>query len=93
MLIIIPYVLAISLLPADPDNQLGRVLSLIPLFSPTLMPVRVALGVAAPWELALAVTLCVLLTVALVGITGRIYANSVMRMGSRVRLRDALKPL
>lgn len=93
MLIIVPYIIAISVLPAAPDNSLGRVLSLIPLFSPTLMPVRVALGVASGWELALSVGVCVLLTIALVGLAGRVYANSVMRMGSRVRLGDAIRPL
>ncbi|WP_426562218.1 ABC transporter permease [Angustibacter sp. McL0619] len=93
MLIIVPYVIGISVLPADPTNQLVKILSLIPFFSPTLMPVRIALGVAAPWEIALSLVLSVGLTVSLVGITGRIYANSVMRTGARVRIGDALRPL
>ena len=82
MLIIVPYVIGISVLPADPTNQLAKVLSLIPFFSPTLMPVRIAMGVAAPWEIALTLMLSVGLTVSLVTITGRIYANSVMRTGA-----------
>ncbi|GAA4346898.1 ABC transporter permease [Angustibacter luteus] len=93
MLIIVPYVIGISVLPADPYNTLAKWMSLVPFFSPTLMPVRIAMGVAAPWEIALSLTLSVLLTVGLVGITGRIYANSVMRTGARVRLGDALRPL
>jgi ABC-2 type transport system permease protein len=92
-LLIVPYVVGISVLPAQPDNGLATGLSLVPLFSPTLMPVRIALGVAAGWEIALTLVLSVLLTAGLLVVTGRIYGNSVMRSGARVRLRDAFSPL
>ncbi len=92
-LIVVPYVVGISVLPAQPDNSTATVLSLLPMFSPTLMPVRIALGVAAGWEIALTLVLSLLLTAGLLAITGRIYGNSVMRSGARVRLRDALRPL
>jgi ABC-2 type transport system permease protein len=92
-LLIVPYVVGISVLPAQPDNGLATSLSLVPLFSPTLMPVRIALGVAAGWEIALTLALSVLLTAGLLVVTGRVYGNSVMRSGARVRLRDALSPL
>ncbi len=91
MMIIIPYVIGISLLPTSPDNSLAERLSLFPLFSPTLMPMRIALGVAPPWQIALSATLAVLLIVALVGLAGRIYRNSVLRTGARVRLADAFR--
>ncbi|HET8614922.1 MAG TPA: ABC transporter permease [Actinomycetales bacterium] len=92
-LIIVPYVVGISVLPAQPDNGAATILSLVPVFSPTLMPVRIALGVAAGWEIALTLVLSVLLTAGLLVLTGRIYGNSVMRSGARVRLGDALRPL
>jgi ABC-2 type transport system permease protein len=92
-LLILPYVVGISVLPAQPDNGLATGLSLVPLFSPTLMPVRIALGVAAGWEIALTLVLSVVLTTGLLVVTGRVYGNSVMRSGARVRLRDALSPL
>ncbi len=91
MLLVIPYVVGITALPADPDNQIVAVLSLIPVFSPTLMPMRIAVGVAPVWEIALSVGLTVALAVALVWFSGRIYGNAVLRMGSKVRLRDALR--
>lgn len=92
-LIIVPYVIGISVLPSQPDNGTASALSLIPVFSPTLMPVRIALGVAAAWEIALTLVLSLLLTAGLLVLTGRVYGNSVMRSGARVRLRDALRPL
>lgn len=90
MLLVVPYVMGISILPAEPDNGLLRLLSLIPFFSPTLMPMRAALGAPA-WELWLALVLALLLIFAMVWLAGRIYSNAVLRMGSRVKLRDALR--
>jgi ABC-2 type transport system permease protein len=91
MLIIVPSVVGISTLPANPDSPLVGWMSVIPLFSPTLMPMRLAMGVAPAWEAILAVVLTIALIAALVGLTGRVYRNAVMRVGARVRLRDALR--
>jgi ABC-2 type transport system permease protein len=55
------------------------------------MPMRIALGVAPVWEAGLTVALAAALIVALVGVTARIYRNSVMRTGARVPFRDALR--
>ena len=52
MVIVLPYVLGISILPADPENQFLAIASLIPLFAPTLMPMRIAMGVAPVWQVA-----------------------------------------
>ncbi|HEY3503953.1 MAG TPA: ABC transporter permease [Actinocatenispora sp.] len=91
MLIIVPAVIGWSVIPANPDSQLGHVLSLVPLFSPMLMPMRIALGVAPAWEIALSVGLSVLLVVALVALAGRVYRNAVLRTGARVKLSEALR--
>jgi ABC-2 type transport system permease protein len=89
MAIILPYVLGSSVLPSDPDNTLVGALSIVPLFAPTIMPMRIAMGVAPAWEIALATGLTVALIILLVWLAGRIYGNAVLRMGSRIRLRDA----
>jgi ABC-2 type transport system permease protein len=91
MLIVVPAVIGWSLIPANPDGTAGRVLSLIPLFSPMIMPMRISLGVAAPWEIAVSLVLSVALVVALVALAGRVYRNAVLRTGARVRLVDALR--
>jgi ABC-2 type transport system permease protein len=91
MMIVIPYVLGISILPSDPENQFLAIGSLIPLFSPTLMPMRIAIGVAAPWEVILSIGLTIATIVVFIWLSGRIYGNAVLRTGSRVRMRDALR--
>jgi ABC-2 type transport system permease protein len=91
MVIAVPYILGISILPQAPDNQVLAVASVIPLFAPTLMPMRIAIGSATPLEITLSIGLTLAMIVALVWLAGRIYANAVLRMGSRVHLRDALR--
>ncbi|BCJ32884.1 ABC transporter permease [Actinocatenispora thailandica] len=91
MMIVVPAVIGWSLIPANPDGMAGRVLSLIPLFSPMIMPMRISLGVAAPWEIVLSVVLSLVLVVGLVALAGRVYRNAVLRTGARVRLVDALR--
>lgn len=91
MFVIVGYVIGISVLPADPGNTLVAVLSVIPVFAPTLMPMRLAMGGVPAWEAALSVGLVVVLIPVLVWLAGRIYANAVMRSGARVKLTDALR--
>lgn len=92
MLVILGYVVGISVLPSDPGNKLVETLSLIPLFSPTLMPMRLAMGGVPAWQAVMAVVLTAALIPLLVWLAGRVYRNAVMRSGARVKLMDALKP-
>jgi ABC-2 type transport system permease protein len=91
LLIIAPFVIGISVLPANPDSSLAATLSVVPVFAPMLMPMRLALGVATGWQVVVALLLTVALIAGLVWLCGRIYGNAVLRTGARVRLRDALR--
>ncbi len=92
MFVIVGYVIGISVLPSEPDNTLAEVLSVIPVFAPTLMPMRLAMGGVPTWEAVVSVGLVVALIPLLVWLAGRIYANAVMRSGGKVKLRDAMRP-
>jgi ABC-2 type transport system permease protein len=91
MVVIAGYVVGISVLPTDPGNALAEVLSIIPLFAPTLMPMRLAMGGVPVWEAGLSVALVVALIPVLIWFAGRIYRNAVLRTGAKVKLRDALR--
>ncbi|CRK61407.1 Putative ABC iron siderophore transporter, fused permease and ATPase domains [Alloactinosynnema sp. L-07] len=91
MFVILGYVMGISVLPYDPGNKLIEILSITPLFAPTLMPMRLAMGGVPAWEAALSVALVVALIPALVWLSGRVYRNAVMRSGGKVKLREALR--
>jgi ABC-2 type transport system permease protein len=88
--VIVGYVLGISILPGDPGNQLVEVLSVIPLFAPTLMPMRLAMGGVPAWEAILALVLALAMIPALAVLAGRIDRNAVIHIGARVSLRKAL---
>lgn len=91
MFVILGYVIGISILPADPGNTFVGILSIIPLFAPTLMPMRLAMGGVPVWEAVVSVGLVLIFIPMLVWLAGRIYSNAVMRSGARVKLRDALR--
>lgn len=71
------------------ENVFARVLSLLPPFTPTVMPMRIVNGHAALWEVALSVTLLLLAVYWLTQLAARIYIGGVMRGGAKSRLRDA----
>ncbi|HEY6934178.1 MAG TPA: ABC transporter permease [Marmoricola sp.] len=89
--LVVGYVVGISVLPSAPDNSLVAVLSLIPAFSPTLMPMRLAMGAVPAWQVLVALVLAVASIPLLVLLTGRLYRNGVVRTGARVSLRVALR--
>lgn len=89
-LLMIPFFVVINLLPNDPRNPVVTVLSFVPFFSPVVMPGRYAMGVAPLWEVLVAALVALLTIAVVVRLAGRVYANSILRTGARVGLREAL---
>jgi ABC-2 type transport system permease protein len=88
--VLLGFVVGFNLLTSDPRGTAITVISLLPPFSPMFMPARVALGVAPALQVVLAFVLTIAFTAAVLALGGRIYANSVLRTGARVSLREAL---
>ena len=59
--------------------------------APVTMPSRIILGAAPAWEIAASAAVMVLATVLLIPIAGRIYAAVVLRTGTAVKLREAVR--
>jgi ABC-2 type transport system permease protein len=77
---------------ATPDEGWIRILSLIPFFSPYLLPTRFLLGAPpAAWEWLLAGTLMVVFLLAALWIAARIYSAGVLLYGQRPGFRSAWK--
>jgi ABC-2 type transport system permease protein len=74
---------------ANPDHPLGIALSMLPPFAPVLMPARMATGDAQAWHVVVAVVLTLGAIAAMNALASRIYSNSVLRIGSRVKLFEA----
>jgi ABC-2 type transport system permease protein len=75
----------------DPDGTLAHVTAFIPPVAPVTMPSRIILGAAPAWEIAASAALMIVSTLALIPFAGRIYAAAVLRTGSAVKLREALR--
>jgi ABC-2 type transport system permease protein len=89
--IIIAFVVGINLLIQDPSGTAVTVLSMLPPFAPILMPGRMAMGVAPLWQVLLAILLALAAVAAITWLGGKIYSNAILRTGSRVKLREALR--
>lgn len=74
----------------NPSGGLAKVTSFIPALSTMVMPVRVATGSVAWWEIVLAVVLLLVTIVAVVRVGGRIYSGALLGKGGRVKIKDAL---
>ena len=88
VLIVPGYLLAIAA-AEFPDGALPRIGSLLPMWAPFVMPVRTAAGVAAPWEIAVAVIGSIAGAIALVWIGSRVYRGALLRTGTKVKITDA----
>jgi ABC-2 type transport system permease protein len=84
------YLLAYVYL-ANQSNPLVLVASVLPPFSPILMAVRISAGDLPAWQVGLALVLIVASIAGLIWLAGRVYANSAMRIGTKVRFMDAFR--
>jgi len=91
MVLVLGFVVGINLMLQSPDGQATAVLSMIPLLSPVLMPGRIAASLVPGWEVGLSIVLTLLTIALFTWLGGKIYHNAVLRTGSRVKLREALR--
>ncbi len=82
------YFLALAAVES-PDSVWALIGSLVPPTAPMVMTVRIAHGGVPWWQIGLSVTLMVVAIYGLVQLAGRIYAGAVLRIGRRIRLREA----
>lgn len=88
MLVMAPYFLVILF---NDNPVVLTVLSYVPFSAPVGMPMRLFVGEAQAWEPLLSLVILLTSCVAAIGVGAKIYENSLLRMGARVRLREALR--
>jgi ABC-2 type transport system permease protein len=88
LVLVVSYLVAFPALD-DPDSTIAVVSSLVPLSSPIIMPVRVAVDAASTVEIVASLALLVAAIALLVPLGARIYENAVLRMGKPLKLREA----
>jgi ABC-2 type transport system permease protein len=90
MLLVVSFIIAIQA-ASSPAGTLATVTSFVPGLSPMVMPVRMAAGEAAIWEVAVSALLMLVAIVVVVRLGGRIYAGALLRTTGKVKLREALR--
>jgi ABC-2 type transport system permease protein len=87
LVLAVGFLVGLNLMLQGPTGRATTVLSLIPLVSPVLMPSRIAEG----WQIGLSIVLTLAIVTLFTWLGAKVYQNAVLRTGSRVRLRDALR--
>lgn len=88
MLIMLPYV-GVILFHDNP--QVLAIMSYVPFSAPVGMPMRLYLGTAEWWEPFLSLGILAATIAVVLWIGARIYENSILRTGARVKLGEAIK--
>jgi ABC-2 type transport system permease protein len=88
MLVMAPYILVIVF---NDNPVVMTVLSYVPFSAPVGMPVRLFVGEAQWWEPLLSLVILLASCVGAILIGAKIYENSLLRMGARVKLIEALR--
>jgi len=91
MLPIILPMLFLGRVAQDPDSSFSIITSLIPFFSPMLMPVRVAMTDVPAWEYLTAVALMSVTFVGLIWLSSRIYRVGILMYGKKASFKEMAK--
>ena len=75
----------------DPNSTMATVLSLIPMFTPLLMPLRIAVDMPPAWQLALAYALTIGFVLGMIWICARIYRVGILMYGKKPTFAEIWK--
>jgi ABC-2 type transport system permease protein len=73
----------------SPDSLLGIAGSLVPFTAPLILPVRIATGDVAAWQIVAALLIMLGSGVVLIRMAGRLYSGAILRTGGTVKLKEA----
>jgi ABC-2 type transport system permease protein len=90
MILIVGYMLAVTVVAADPSGGWSVAASIFPLTAPLAMPIRWASGQVPVWQLVLAMALTAATSVLLVWVASSIYRRALLITGRRVKLLEVI---
>jgi ABC-2 type transport system permease protein len=89
MVLIAGYFLTFTAVTHDETGPLAVLVSLVPLTAPLAMPMRLAVGAVSTWEIVVSLVLMAGAVYGLMHLAGRVYSGAVLRVGGKIKLRDA----
>ena len=87
LLVLASFFVAIGAL-SNPTSTLARVASFLPPSAPLIMPTRIVLGDAAPWEVLVSVGITAASIALLIPLAARLYTGAILRPG-KTGIREA----
>ncbi len=83
LILVVPYFLALAVIPDEPDGPLARALSLFPPSAPLVMPTRVATGHPLTLEVMAAIVLMIPWLLGVIWVGARLYSAAILHSGPR----------
>jgi ABC-2 type transport system permease protein len=90
MLLVMPIAFAIAVMQ-NPNATYVKVLSYIPLLTPTMMMLRVVTKMPPLWEIAVTIGLMVISTAAVAWLAGKIFRTAILLYGKRPTIAEVLR--
>jgi ABC-2 type transport system permease protein len=87
ILLVLPAVMAVTVIN-DPDSVQATVMSLIPLFTPLLMLLRIVVKTPPLWQIALGYALTAAFVALLLALCARVYRVGILMYGKRPTLAE-----
>lgn len=75
----------------NPTGELNVIASLLPISSPFCMPLRIMMGLASGWDVALSIAILLAFCFVVAHIAIKVYSNAILNYGSRMSLRDIIR--
>jgi len=75
----------------DPDSTISTVLTMIPLFTPMMMAIRIPIGLPPPTEIAASLVLLGLSVYVMMRLAGKVFSASVLLTGKRLSVRELVR--
>ncbi|TXK19001.1 ABC transporter permease [Homoserinibacter sp. GY 40078] len=88
MLVMIPYFVVVFF---NDNDLVVTIMSYVPFSAPVGMPLRLFLGTAEWWEPIVSLGILAVSCAGVIALGARIYENSLLRTGQRVKLAEALR--
>lgn len=90
LLIAVP-ILIIQHIVLEPESLLSTILSLIPLFSPILMPVRISIISIPLWQIIISYILLIITFILFLKLGSKIYRLEILRHGTKVTFKKLIQ--
>jgi len=90
LVIMIPWILAMPMLQS-PQSALAVTLSLVPIFTPITMFLRIVVSEPPAWQIALSILLSVITIYVLFWITAKIFRVGILSYGKRPTIPELVK--